>query len=159
MARTASAHPARLEWRNNMAVVGWVFMAIWTGMLVLFTWLFIREGGFNQFSPPVEIGIMALFWLFSVGGCRFFFAMPRVQVTIVLSEVVVRERWAWRLREERFSLRKLAAPVFSEEKDSDGDAYFKSTLTLPSGRKVDIAEAHDKKAVQAAHDRLIAAMT
>ncbi len=154
----ANAAPGGLEWRNNNAVAGWAFMAIWTGVLCLFTWLFIREGGFHQFSPPVETGIMVLFWLVGIGGCAHFFGMPRVQVIVDDAEVLVRQRWAFSSWEERFALNDLLPPLISEEKDSEGDPYFKASIVTPSGRTIVFAEDNDRTEVQIARDRLLAAM-
>lgn len=52
--------------RNLMPLMGWIFMAIWMSGIAVFTWLFFREGGFNQFDPWLERGLMALFWVFGV---------------------------------------------------------------------------------------------
>ncbi len=144
--------------RNNMPVAGWTFMAIWTAMLVAFTWMFVREGGFNQFEAPVEIAIMVLFWLFGIVGCFYFFEIPRVEVTVANGEVTVAERWLWRRRIERFAAESIAQPVLSQEKDSEGDPYYVCRLGTPTGRTVTVAEHHHRPTVEAVRDRLRAAL-
>lgn len=110
-----------MKLRNNMAVVGGAFMIVWTGMLALFTWLFVRDGGFRQFHPLAEAGVRGLFWTVGLAGCSYFFAVPRVALLVDGGQAELRERRLLRRRQERFPEKGVLASRFVEDKDSEGD--------------------------------------
>lgn len=149
----------KLVFRNNAAMFGWIFMTIWTAMLAVPTWRFIRDGGFHQFSPTVELAIIALFWLVGLVGCAHAFAKPRVRLTIADGDVELLERWVWHHRVEQFPLRELSAPTLIEDKDSESGPYFRCTITTPSGRTVSFSEHYNRQRAEAARDRLMVAKT
>lgn len=149
----------KLVFCNNAAIFGWGFMSIWTAMLTSFTWVFVRDNGFHQFSPMSERAIMTLFWVFGLAGCAYAFGMPRVRLTIADGNVELCERWIWRHRTEHFPLRDLSAPVLIEDKDSEGDSYFRCTIKTPSGRTVSVSEHRNRATTEAARNRLISAMS
>lgn len=152
--RARQLQDERLEFRNNMAVAGWVFMAIWTGFLCLFTYIFMRDGGFRQYDPAVEWAILGLFWLFGLGGCSYFFGTPRFRMTVVNGQVTVNERWLLRRSTETFSLKVMADPVVIRDKDSEGDPYFRCRAITPSGRRIIVSESNDEETVRNACQRL-----
>lgn len=147
----------RFEMRNDMALVGWSFMTVWFGMLSLFTWLFVRDGGFHQFDPLLETGIMLMFWVFGLAGGGYLFAVPRVALRVSEGIVEVTERWLLRRRVERFAVAALAVRIV-DGKDDEGDPYFTCVVTLPSGRTIVAKESHDRATVEVAHARLTAAL-
>jgi hypothetical protein len=155
--RVADGSVMTFELKNNMAMAGWVFMTIWLGMLLLFTWLFVREGGFHQFNPLVETGIMLMFWLFGLGGAGYLFSVPRVRLSVSNGTVEVRERWMLRGRVERFPASGLSARVV-DGKDDEGDPYFRLEIALPSGRTIVAKESHHRPTVETAFNRLMAAV-
>ncbi|MGH6644105.1 MAG: hypothetical protein ACRED3_15570 [Bradyrhizobium sp.] len=144
--------------RNAIAIFGWVFMSLWLAMLCLFTWLFIREGGFHQFPLIVEIGIMAMFWLFGWAGGAHSFNVP---VTVLKTDgrgVVISERRVWK-REHVWIARDAISTIdVSAGKDSDGDAYYKLLLAEVSGRQFVLAESSDRARVEAVRDKLQASL-
>ena len=146
------------SFRNNMAIVAWVFMAIWNLGLLLITWLFIRDGSFHQFSPPVERGILGLFWIFGAIGTAACFGKPRIHVAVDGGEITLRENWLLRGRIERFPVGAVSPPRLVQQRDSDGDPYFHCVLTTPSGRDIIVKESHSRQDAEAARDRLAVAM-
>lgn len=148
----------RTVFRNNSAIAAWIFMAIWGAGLLAITGLFIRDGGFHQFDPMIEYAILGVFWLFGTAGTAYFFGFPRIHVVVENNEIVVRERWLWRNRIERFPVRDVGAPQVVEEKDSDGDPCFRCVFAAPSGRSITVSESHHRPAVVAECDRLLAAI-
>ena len=146
------------SFRNNMAIVAWVFMAIWDLGLLLMTYAFIRDGGFHQFSAPVEHGILGLFWIFGAAGTAACFGRSRVHVAVDDGEIVVRERWLLGSRVERFPVGSVSLPRLVQQRDSDGDPYFQCVLTTPAGRDIVVKESHSFKNADAECDRLAAAI-
>jgi hypothetical protein len=143
-----------LEFKNNIAAFEWIFMLVWTAMLAIFTWLFIREGGFGEFQYFVEMAVIAAFWLFGAGFSAYFFKRARVHLSVADGKVLLRESWLWRSREESFPLAALAPAILVEEKDSEGDPYFRCAVLTPAGRTITICEGHHQPDVEAARDRL-----
>jgi hypothetical protein len=148
----------RVEFSNNMAVVGWVFMSIWLAGLCMITWLYVRDGGFHQFDPLIEVGIMLMFWLFGLGGASHLFGMPRVHITVESRMATIRETLPWSVREDIFSTRALKALPLKFERDSDGDPYYSCLIETPGGRKVLVGGSPDAAVAQALRDRLEAAL-
>ncbi len=144
--------------RNNIAIVGWIFCAIWMGMLCLITYVFSRDGGFHQFGPPIETAIMLMFWVFGLAACGNAFSQSRIALIVDNGRATVQERWPHRTRTERFDAGMIAMPAIETGKDSDGDPYFRCILTTPSGHAVTIAEGNDRETVEAKRDRLLAAL-
>ena len=134
---------------NRSAAFGWVFMAIWLAMLVMFTRLFIREGGFHQFSRDIEIAILAVFWLGGMAGVAHVLSAPLIRVERIGDTLIVTERWPLSSRRHRLPTGTRPQASVTAERDSDGDTYFACRLTLPDGRAVDVfrspvrAEAED----------------
>ena len=143
---------------NNLAIFGWIFMSIWMVMLVLISWLFVRDGGFRQFNPAVETGIMMLFWMFGFAGCAQIFGAQRIRVTVGNRSIEVLERWPLRRRLESCAVRDVAISPVTEGKDDEGDPYFRCTLSMASGRNVTFSESHDRSLVEAARKRFMAAV-
>ncbi len=149
---TATRPPAPLT--NRSALAGWVFMAIWIGMLVVFTRLFVREGGFHQFSRDIEIAIMVLFWLGGVAGAVHVFAQPLVRVARDGDTLIVTERWPLSSRRHRLSAGTAPQARVAAERDSDGDTYYACRLTLPGGQMVDVFRSPVQAEAEAALARL-----
>ncbi len=144
--------------RNNIAIVVWIFGAIWIGMLFLFTWLFIRDGGFHQFDPPIETAIMLIFWVFGFGCYHHIAGLSRTSLIVENGRVTVSERWPCHGRTEQFDPDEIGAPILETGRDSEGDPYFRCVLTTPAGHAVSVAEGNDRDTVDAAHRRLLAAL-
>jgi hypothetical protein len=144
--------------RNNMAIAAWIFMGLWDLGLLLMTYVFIRDGGFHQFSLPVEYGIVGVFWIFGLIGTAACFGKPRVHVSVESGEIVLRERWLLGSRIERFPVGSVSPPRLVQQRDSDGDPYFHCVLITPAGRKVIFKESASFKDADAECERLAAAM-
>ncbi|WP_155914578.1 hypothetical protein [Asticcacaulis sp. AC460] len=123
-------------------------MSIWMSFLCLMTWVFLRDGGFGQFSQPVEIGIMLLFWVFGAAGSADLFKRPLVHTTITHGDITVHQFWPWKTDAERFRPRDVEPPAIHTAKDSDGDNFFRLVLTTPKGRDVTLSESHDRDRIE-----------
>ena len=140
--------------RNRIAVVLWIFMAIWMTFLILMTYLVVRDGPPGGHSWATMSAILFLFW--SVGLAVTAWAgthrIVRVEVT---DSGAVEIAWRAPFRVERRRIEAadvpLAAIVYG--KDSDGDPYFTSRVTLADGATVDLAEGHDEASIEAATAR------
>ncbi len=145
--------------RNNIAIVVWIFGAIWIGMLFLFTWLFIRDGGFHQFDPPIETAIMLIFWVFGFACYQHVASLSRTSLIVENGRVTVSERWPFHGHTEQFDPDEIGAPILETGRDSEGDPYFCCVLTTPAGHAVSVAEGNDRETVEAARQKLLMALT
>jgi hypothetical protein len=143
---------------NDRPMLKWADFAMRTGMVAVFVWLYLREYHVRLFHPVADITIVAIFWLLGWVAVIRVYAPPRVRLTLGRKDVVVRERWIGPERIERFVRSRLPRPVFAEEEDYDGDPYFRTTITTPRGRTISFSEHTRRPIVEAAHERLIAAI-
>jgi hypothetical protein len=142
-----------------MAVAGWIFMSVWMWGLLMMTYVFIRDGGFHQFNPLAEVGVMALFWLFGAAGCGHSFNLPRTHISIENGIVRATEKWPWRRRVEEAPAKDAIVSAVIRGRDDEGDPYYTCTITLPSGRPLTFAESHDESRVEAARAKLLSALS
>lgn len=142
--------------RNRLAVAGWAFMAIWIGVLCLFTWIaFVRDQSVPGLDPPAMAAVFGLFWLFGLGGLAHCVSTACITIVIRQGQVTVRERFPLRVADETFEVTRLAAPTVIETRDGDGEPYFRGELVTPSGRTIVFSEGNDEADVEAACARLL----
>jgi hypothetical protein len=141
-----------------MAAAAWVFMGIWLGMVALFTWLFVREGGMGQFGYDAEAAILGLFWLAGIAAAGYFANIPVISVDRAGDRAIVTERRLFRRTIRDVGISELGGVVVREDTDGEGDPYFRAVLSLPDGREVVVAERHDRATVNGAAVRVRAAL-
>lgn len=143
---------------NGAPVFAWAFILAWMGALLVGTLAYITRR--SSHGPAYVAGgaILGCFWLGGLAAAGFFLRIPRTTIRLDGPDVVVRERWLFATREDRFSRAEPASVVVVEDRDSDGDPYFVCRLTTPSGRVVNVAEGHRRDAVEDARRRLCAGM-
>ncbi|OYX46149.1 MAG: hypothetical protein B7Y90_16780 [Alphaproteobacteria bacterium 32-64-14] len=149
--------PAPHVIRNNAPIIGWVFACLWFGMLLNFTTLYVREGGFGQFPPAIEAGIMLAFWLAGVAGLGPMLLTPRTRLTLHRGYATLHRAWLVRRREQRLSGDTLATAIIVHDTDSDGDPWYRLSLTLPGGDAMSVKESNDLSLLEALHAQLLKA--
>jgi hypothetical protein len=121
---------------NNSGLAGFIFMIVWIAMLALFTFIFIRDGGFHQFSMPIELGILGGFWIVglfgaahfgSLQGTRIEFVGDRAHITSFSPRQFLRHT---ALPKKEISLEHVSAAKLNSREDGDGDLVFECTATL-----------------------------
>ena len=139
------------DFQHQTAIAGWIFMSIWLGMLALFTYLFMRDGGFHQFDQPIEVGIMLLFWTAGLGGTNYAFSVPMTYIWVRDGHVEISEVWPFRRAFNRIPVGDISPPVIRKKLDSDGDT-FTCQFDIPGGRTIvlgisnDLADAEEQLA-------------
>jgi hypothetical protein len=131
------------------AIAGWIFMAIWLGFLGIFTWVFIRDGGFRQFEPALERAVLMLFWVFGVAASAYIFSMPIVTLAVTGDDFIARERWLRSTRVSRFPIGPESRPAIRRTKDSEGDDLFLAEVTTPDGRRISLGGRSDLDSARA----------
>lgn len=145
-----------LLFRSYGALAGWIFMAIWTSFLTVFTWIFLRDGGFHQFAIDVETAILLLFWVIGLAGLSYALQQPLVRMRHDPTGYLhVTQVWPWRRLQTRCALCLLPLPVITVHADSDGDHYT-CVLTMPGAGKVLFYSHPDRQEAEASCARLAA---
>ncbi len=147
----------RRVFRNDKAVVVWLFVAISFLVLGCFTYLAWRDGGIPQIGRWTW-PLLGLLWLFGAAAASGTAKLRLLRIALSADGIEVRERFPLRLRTERFRARDLRAPRVERVVDSDGDERFDCVLDLPGERRVVVVESADQASVQRCCDELLASL-
>lgn len=142
--------------RNNLPVVGWVFTSLWLFGLGVFTWLYARDGGFNQFDPLLEAGVMLFFWMGGLVLINQLGRQPITCLTVRRGGATVVRRWLWKRREQTLPTSVFREMTIRRERDSDGDPYYRLVATPPNDEDLIISECGDLARVEAVRDSILA---
>lgn len=144
--------------RNDTPIFGWVFAAIWFGFLSIFTWLFVRDGGFRQFDYTLEVMILAGFWLFGFGGLMPLVFTPRTRFALGYRKAELTRRWLWRHTTHTLPADILATAQVRTDKDSDGDPHYSLILVPPGGDVITLKSSGDCADIEALREKLVSAL-
>ena len=149
--------------KNNAALVGWVFIAVWMALLCAMSVMLLRTGKIEGLSTSAALAVMALFWAVGLYACNYFFRVPLITIWLDDGHLIVRERWVKNSREIALPVQSVEgrdpqAVEFREEKDSDGNPYYAAILKLPDGREIRIKEGHTKAFVEEARQQMLEAI-
>jgi hypothetical protein len=142
---------APVVFKNNTAVIFWLFMAAWMALLVHFTR--------SVESGPDRSAFVALFWVMSLGFTALALWAPRVRVEISRDGVFVRE-WAplWK-RERQFAAKDLSVSSIVESKDSeDGSVHYTCSLLLPGKESIILLQGNARSVVAQERAQLVSAL-
>lgn len=136
--------------RNRMAWALWIFMAIWMTFLALMTWVTLRDGPPDGYSWEIMWVVLFGFWTFGLAASVWASSVRTVRVEVT-DTGAVEITWRSPFSVERRRVEAADAPQAEMiyGKDSDGDPYFTSRVTLADGATADIAEGHDEATVEA----------
>lgn len=98
-------------------------MMIWMSFLVMMTYVFIRDGGFHQFEPQIEMAIIFGFWVFGLGGSGYFFSQPAVTLQITPNQIIATEIWLTKKETHPLKKEDVKDIYIRAHRDSDGDSY------------------------------------
>ena len=135
--------------RNRMAWVLWIFVAIWMTFLVAMTWVVVRDGPPDGHSVATTAAVGAFFWAGGIG-------LSTWACMVRLLHVDVREGGAldvvWRspvrVERRRVEAREVRPAVIVDDEDSDGDPYYRCRVTLADGATLDLAEGHQRPPIE-----------
>lgn len=139
----------RLVIRNNMAVVGWIFCGAWVVSLVMFSWIFARDRGFDQLAPFMEAGILLWLWMGTVVLIAELMTKPRVRLVLDRRAVRLTLAWLIRCREETLPVDLLRELSLRHDRDSDGEPHYVLAFRAASGHEVVLSESPDRDQVEA----------
>ena len=142
--------------RNNLPIVGWVFGGLWIGGLMVFTYLYARDGGFGQLDPLIEAGVMLAFWMGALVLFPETLAVAVVELTVVSGGAVLGRRWPWKYRVEPLTPSAVRAMEIRQDRDSDGDPYYRLVLAAGPHEEAILSESAKRETVEAVRDQILA---
>jgi hypothetical protein len=144
---------------NRISLFTWGFAFCWIGMLLAFSWIFLRDGAPDGFPNEAMAAILAVFWLAGMGLAAHALNSPISWVTVdSRGDVALAWHYPHKRVRKAFPAALLGSPALIEDRDSDGDPYFRTRLTLPDGGFIDIAEGHDRDDCERARERFLKAV-
>lgn len=137
-----------MTFSNRSAVFIWGFSLAWWLMLLAMSWVFVRDGAPDGYSPELVLLIMAIFWLGGLGLIAFVAGKPCYLVKVIAGEgIQVTWRYPFKVVQHYVTIDQITLPSVVESTDSEGDPYFYARLKL-DGLVVDLAEGNDRKACE-----------
>jgi hypothetical protein len=154
-----NAAQTALDIRNRTALAAWIFMAIWFGMLLVFSWIMARDGPHPSQPAELQRGAIALFWIVGLAAGGHLWSLPITRLRILADgHATLSSRTPFGRQVEHFPAGSLRAVEVRAGRDSDGDPYWRTVLVAVDGRERTIREGHHAPDQQALAARLRAVL-
>lgn len=126
---------ARIDIRNRMALAGWLFMGLWLAMLVLMTWVMLRDGPHPSQPAWVQYAALAVFWIIGAPAAAHLFSLPCTRFRVWPDGHATLTRHSLLAREvETYGPGEVADVEVREGRDEDGDRHWRVMLVARDGR-------------------------
>lgn len=148
-----------IDLRDRSAVFGWVFMALWLGMLGLMTWV-LRRGGPHPSQPAdLQYAVFGVFWLVGIPAGLHMLAQPCIRFVVAADgSLTITRRSAFGRNAETFPPGSIARVETRPAKDDEGDPVFRVTVIAADGRERLARQGPDEAAQQVLAARLRTAL-
>jgi len=137
--------------RNNAATFPWIITGGFLCGCALMTYVLLRDG------PPggLSIGTASLgalfFWTGGLVSSIWAFRQRNTRVEVTANgQIRVRRSSPIHRSLRTFPSREAAAVELIEDKDSEGDPYYRCRVTWKNGDTLDIEEGHSRAAMESA---------
>jgi hypothetical protein len=143
--------------RNNVAVVAWIFTAAWVSMVSVLTWVILRSPPENH-TPLQRILIVSLLWLLTAAVLWAFATRRLLRVAVDGTGGLDVRYWGlFGAERRRIEARDVRRAMLGARADGDSSVYYRCRVTLADGTVLDLAEGRRAQSVQACVDRFNAA--
>lgn len=130
--------------RNRMAAVGWGFMAVWLGMLALFTFIMGRDGPHPSQPALLQQGVLAGFWIIGVTVAGHVLSKPCTRLSVDAGgQATLVRRTPFGREAETWPPGGIATVEVRAGKDDEGDPYWRTFLVAHDGAERLIREGRD----------------
>ncbi len=132
-------------------------MAFWWAMLLIFTYLYVTEGAPPDLAFWMPF-ILSLFYVFGLGSLSWALSHPVVSLNIIGTQVKIKLRYLFRTQVFFFLTKEIEVTPVREDKDSDGDPYFKLEI-IANNQVFLLWESHSMEETTLKRNDLIFAIT
>jgi hypothetical protein len=137
--------------KNNSAVVLWLFMAVWMAVLVSCSTNFETGSGLSAWA----IAGLVLMWVLSLAFTALALWVPKVRIEISPDGVFVREHALLWKRDRRFIFKDLTVSNIVKGDDDEGVNY-SCSLLLPGKESIVVAQSGSLLKVERIRNELMA---
>lgn len=139
-----------IDIRNRLPLFGWVFMAGFLGFTAIFTYILGRDGPPASTPAPIMNLVLGGFWIVGIAVAGHFWSLPITRLTGAPDgSLRLVSRTPLRRRVEILPRATIAAIELAQDRDSDGDPYWRTEIRLADGSRRVIREGHDREAQEA----------
>lgn len=141
--RAGKSGPAPYRLRSLAALPGWFVTISFLVLVIVLTWTLKRKG--TEWGYPIWLQYAALlaFWIGGYLGVGHFIRRPCTWLRVEAGgDVLLIRVWPLRFRRDRFPRAAIATVAVREDKDSEGDPYFRTRLVLATGEEITVQEGH-----------------
>lgn len=148
-----------MTFSNRGAVLTWGFAFAWWGMLLAMSWVFVRDGAPDGYTPELLLLVMGFFWMGGLVLAVFACSQPCFRVKVFAGEgILVVWSYPFKSLSCYISIDEINLPTVVTGTDSEGDPYFYARLSC-GGRVIDLKEGHDVDACKQVCEQFAAALT
>ena len=149
--------PPVAVFRNNVAIVPWIFTAAWVSMVSVLTWLILRSPAEN-YTPLQRILIVAFLWLLTLVVLWMFATRRLLRVAVDgTGGLDVRYVGPFGVERRRIEARDVRRAILVAVSAGRDNYYHRCQVTLADGTVLELAEKNRTEPVQAVADRFNAA--
>lgn len=153
------ALPAPIDIRNRLPIFGWVFIGIFLGFNAIFTYILGRDGPPRSAPGPIMHLVLGGFWMVGITVAAHLCSIPATRLTQAPDGGLrLVSRTPLRKRVEHLPRASIAAVDLVQDRDSDGDPYWRTELLLADGSRRPVHEGHDRAVQDATSQALRAAL-
>jgi hypothetical protein len=149
--------PPVAVFRNNVALVPWLFSAAWVSMVGVLTWLILHSPAEN-YTPLQRILIPGGLWLLTLVVLWVFGRRRLLRVAVDGTGGLDVRHWGpFGAERRRIEARDVRRAILVAVPDGADSVYFRCQVTLADGTVLELAEKRRTEPVQACADRFNAA--
>jgi hypothetical protein len=149
--------PPVAVFRNNVALVAWLFTAAWVSMVSVLTWLILHSPAEN-YTPRQRMLIPGGAWLLTLVVLWVFGRRRLLRVAVDgTGGLDVRQWGLFGAERRRIEARDVRRAILVAAPGGHDSTYYRCQVTLADGTILELAEKRRTEPVQACADRFNAA--
>jgi hypothetical protein len=144
-------HRPPILFKNCKPAFAWGIALFCVFVAAAMTFLFLTKGPPDGYTPQTMTTILAVIWVFLLGGTSYAFSQPCTLLTVPQCKTIrVVLLYPFGRQVHHFLKSETKPALLVETKDSEGDPYYKAAFTLPGRDPLTIVlfESHDKQTCQ-----------
>src|SRR5919199_1522206 len=144
---------------NRIALFYRGFMALFLAGVALITWVAVRDRATLEGSEWLAL-VLLPFWLAGLFGCWWAFRQDTVRVEVTgPGRLELTRSTLFRSTRVEITATMIGQITVVEDRDSNGDPYFRGVLTAVGVGNVTISEGHRRASVENDVNRLRSALS